>query len=331
MNHFLKIAAAVTAVMAAVACVHEYPSEDGGSGRVDTKITLTTSPAFTHSSILGTRNQERFECMYFVVEFHENEFGPTPVLRREIGALKDDNGSATVQLEEQLAPGKYKCVAYAVAAHDTDGTGSIYSLDDLSNIGFDGEYPGNTDAKESYETRFDLEVTADGGVEMTQLMSSPMSSVEVISTDVEEFIKHESVRLEMKENDSRVDTWHWDDYYAVWKYDLYYPVRYNAYTGLPNKAETEVSFRADIVPQSNTEASLGMDYIFVNGQTSKINLSLEVYDKDNTLINSYYGIEVPIERGKTTIIRGEYLTNRKEPGIGIDPDFDGDINITLPD
>lgn len=334
MKSLLKIFTALTAVVAAVSCVHEYPSEEVNPTLVDTKITLTTSPAFTHSSILGTRNGESFDCMYFVVEIHENDFGPEPLIRREMGAAKDANGSATIELNEKLAAGKYKCVAYAVAANDTDGTGSIYSLDDLSNIGFDGEYPGNTDAKESYEIRFDLDITSDewfSRAEVSKLMSSPMGSVEVISTDVEEFIKHEMTRLDQKGNDSRVDLWQWEDYYVLWKYDLYYPVRYNAYTGLPNKAETAVSFKADIVPQSETEASLGFDYIFVNGESSQVTLSLEVYDKNNTLLNVYSGINVPLERSKTTIIRGEYLTNRKDPGIGIDPGFDGDIDINLPD
>ena len=336
MNHLSKLSAAAAAMFAAVACVHEYPSEEIAPATVDTRITLTTAPAFTHSSILGTRNQERFDFMYFVVELHEDEFGPSPVVRREVGTPKNDGGAASIELNEKLAPGKYKCVAYAVAANDTEGSGSIFMLDDLSNINFGEQYVGNTDAKESYEIRFDLEVSGDSPVEqiaVEQVMSSPMGSVEIITTDVEEFIKNEISRLDYtpSETDSRADTWQWGNYYVIWKYDLFYPVHYNAYTGLPNKAETEISFRADIVQQSDTEASLGLDYIFVNGQESQINISLEVYDMQDNLINTYSGINVPIERGKTTIIRGEYLTNRKEPGIGIDPDFDGEINITLPD
>lgn len=322
-------------MLVAVACVHEYPSEEITTTTVDTRITLTTAPAFTHSSILGTRNQQQFDCMYFIVELHEDEFGPSPAVRREIGTPKDENGVASLELNEKLAPGKYKCVAYAVAANDTDGNGSIFMLDDLSNINFGEQYVGNTDAKESYEIRFDLEVTGnpDEQIAVEQIMSSPMGSVEVITTDVEEFIKNEISRLDYtpSEPDSRADSWQWGNYYVIWKYDLFYPVHYNAYTGLPNKAETEISFRADIVQQSDNEASLGLDYIFVNGQESQINLTLEIYDKEDNLINTYAGINVPIERGKTTIIRGEYLTNRKEPGIGIDPDFDGEIDITLPD
>lgn len=334
MKTLLKTVAVLAALLATVSCVHEYPSEEVNPTLVDTKITLTTTPTFTNSSIQGTRNGESFDCMYFVFELHDGDYGPTPKIRREVSVLKDVDGSATLELNETLPAGQYKCVAYAVAASDLNQSGVIYSLDDLSNINFGDVYPGNTDAKESYEARFDLNVASDDWFsrnEVMQSLVSPMGCIEVISTDVEEFIKHEMTRLENDGAGTRVDLWQWEDYYVLWKFDMYHPTRYNAYTGLPNKAETAVSFKADIVPQSETEASLGFDYIFVNGQKSQVSLTLEVYDKKNTLLNVYSGIEVPIERGKTTIVRGEYLTNRKNPGVGIDPEFDGEINITLPD
>ena len=48
-------------------------------------------------------------------------------------------------------------------------------------------------------------------------------------------------------------------------------------------------------------------------------------------MNRIEGIDLPIVRGKLTTIRDEFLTRDYAPGIGIDPGFDGDINITIPD
>ncbi len=332
---------ALSAALLAVSCVHEYPEDPAVDPTlIDTRITLKTEQSFTHSSILGSRGDGAgYDFMYYVVELHKDQYGEEPVLRREIGARKNGDGSTTVELDVQLHAGSYKGVAYAVAAENADGQGKIFRLDDLTSIGYGDAYPGNTDAKESYEVRFDLNLPADvwlSTYEATELLQSPMGSVEVTSTDAAEFVKHEIARLEslnQKGPDSRSEEMdiEWSNYYVKWSFDMYYPISYNAYTGLPNKAEREVSFVADIVPQNDTEASLGFDYIFVNGQKSQVSLSLELYDKENNLLNVYSGIEVPVERGKTTIIRGEYLTNRKEPGIGIDPGFDGDITIVLPD
>ncbi len=329
----------ILSVLLTVSCVHEYPEDYGGIDptEIDTKITLRTEQKFTHTSIASSRAEESFDFMYFIVELHEDEYGATPLFRREIGVQKFLDGSTAIELHEKLHAGHYKCVAYAMAANSTDGTGRIFQTSDLSNIGYSGSYPGNTDAKECYETRFDIDLSPSewyASTEVTNLLNTPMGSVEVISTDVNEFIQNEISRNEANAapgDDTRVDLWQWDDYYVVWKYDQYYPVRYNLYTGLPNQALREVSFRATIVPQSDTEASLGFDYIFVNGQTSQVSLTLEVYDKNNTRLNVYSGIKVPIERGRTTVIRGEYLTNRQESGVGIDPGFDGDISVELPD
>lgn len=332
-----KTIVALTALLSA-SCVHEYPDGAGTDPKaIQTQITLKTQTTFTHSSTLA-REREDFGHMYFVVELHEEAFGDTPLLRREIGVPRAADGSATITLNETLHAGNYKCIAYATPAQAADGSGRIFSLKDLEAISHEGEYQGSTDAKECYEIRFDLPLSADrwfGTYESTHLLESPMGSIEVISADAEEFIKLEIARLEglrqqQQDGKSRAD-WQWSDYYVIWSFNMYHPVGYNAYTGLPNKAEQAVSFRSEITPQNEKEASLGFDYVFVNGPQSQVNLTLQIYDKDNTLLNVYSGIEVPIERGKTTIVRGEYLTNRKESGIGIDPEFDGDITIVLPD
>ena len=102
--------------------------------------------------------------------------------------------------------------------------------------------------------------------------------------------------------------------------------------GCPNKAEREVSFVADIVPQNDTEASLGFGlYLRERAKVAGVAFRWSSMTRRIICLMSIPVSRSPVERGKTTIIRGEYLTNRKEPGIGIDPGFDGDITIVLPD
>ena len=82
---------------------------------------------------------------------------------------------------------------------------------------------------------------------------------------------------------------------------------------------------------SSQEAHLGSDFIFVNGEESAVNVNLRVLDEQGTVINEVQGIEVPIARGKLTSIRDEFLTQSYAPGIGIDPEFDGNIEVVIPD
>lgn len=114
-------------------------------------------------------------------------------------------------------------------------------------------------------------------------------------------------------------------------YAGYFPSGFNAYTNKPNDARTGMWFECNMTPLTNKEAHLASDYIFVNGSESAVKVDLTIRDSEGNLLNRIEGIDVPIVRGKLTTIRDEFLTRDYAPGIGIDPGFDGDINITIPD
>ena len=108
-------------------------------------------------------------------------------------------------------------------------------------------------------------------------------------------------------------------------------LKYNAYTNKPNDARTGMSFVCSMRPLSDKEAHLASDYIFVNGADSAVTVNLAIRDGEGNLLNEVGGINVPVVRGKLTVIRDEFLTSSYAPGIGIDPGFDGEIDIVIPD
>lgn len=73
-------------------------------------------------------------------------------------------------------------------------------------------------------------------------------------------------------------------------------------------------------------AELGFDYVFVNGHESSVTVSVEIYDRDGTLLSRSQPISVPLVRNKVTIVRGKFLTVKAEGGVSIDADFDGEYN-----
>ena len=321
MRLFLLKMLSLSAIFFSIACVREYAKgEEVDPTNIETTIRLYTQPEFTHSTF-AARGENTY--MYFIVEIYKDKIEGTPVVRREFGVHKQTDGSSSLELTEKLHAGHYKVIAWTVCTENMDGTGSLFSLTDLSNIEYLEEYIGSTDKKECYATQFDMDLSANewyATAEFTKEMLCPMGSVEIITTDLQEFIKQIGMHAQSL-----------DGYYLKWNYGLYFPVGYNAYTALPNKAETHVSFKSTIAPRSETEASLGFDYIFVNGHQTHITVTLSLYDKNNKLTNIYSDIKIQLERGKTTVIRGEFLTNRKDSGIEINPDFDGNIDIVLPD
>ena len=49
------------------------------------------------------------------------------------------------------------------------------------------------------------------------------------------------------------------------------------------------------------------------------------------ILNSYSGLTAEINKGETSVIRGDFLTTSNKSGIGIDTGFEDEINIQLPD
>lgn len=339
----MKVRQKILALLTAVAlpqlssCVHEYPQYPGvNPTAVDLSITLDTDPSVTEGSVLAGRKSGEASCMYFVVEIYEGGFEGEPVVRRELAVRCADDGSSQVRFTETLPAGDYKVAAFAACAEDIYGGGCMYDVDDLSAITFrNPEYEGALDLKECYDARFDIRLSSDlwyQAVEVQRTLTSPMGRLEIVSTDAEEFLtKAQGMPSAGPQPPFVMDESNWEEYRVRWDYVLYFPVGYNVLAGLPNKAETRVSFTSGIEPVSEGSVLLGYDYVFVNGEQTSVSVTLSLLDGEGELINTYSGLQATLYKGRTTVIYGEYLTQNRGSGIGIDPGFDGNIDITLPD
>ena len=267
-------------------------------------------------------------AMWFVVNIYKGNESGTPVYSTQVGVEKDTSGIATLHLDDiSLQPGKYNVVAWAMASSKMDSPADGFHFDDLSAVMFSPSYYGNSNAKECYEARFNIDVpdtlTSDT-VKFNETMHTPMAAVQIVTTDADAFLQSQSPSTATRAQLS--------DYSIKWQYDLYCPTGYNVLQGVPNKSETGIGFSSPLTAISSQEASLGFDYIFVNGEKSNVTLSLYVIDnKTRKVVNQYMGITVPLERGKATIIKDKFLTSRKNSGAGINPGFNGNIDITIPD
>ena len=101
--------------------------------------------------------------------------------------------------------------------------------------------------------------------------------------------------------------------------------------GVPFDATTGVNFVSSI-SETSTEgdgtATLGWDYVMVNGEESSVTMALGLYNDEGQLVGQSSTLNVPIKRGGITVVKDDFLTKTASGGgIGIDPSFDGDINI----
>lgn len=305
-----------------VSCVHEYPDDepvDPTNVAVTLKLSTTEPFEFVSRATDGTSRY-----MHYIVEIYKDDYQGTPVLRKEVTVKKQDGGSS-LTLEFPLHSAHYKVAAWA-SVSDEKGSNSLFSTAKLSAVTLVGNYTGNMLDKECYDARFDIDLSNTGWNEsrsISQKLTSPMAGIEIISTDVSQF---QNTQNGLWSVESLSDTW-WQNYYLKWAYDMYFPTSYNVYTGMPNKVATQVAFRSEIKRLSDKEVSLGYDYVFVNGQKANQYISLSLYRRDDLLLNTYEGIDASLERGKLTTIKGEFLTRKHSSGMGIDPGFDGSIDI----
>ncbi len=114
-------------------------------------------------------------------------------------------------------------------------------------------------------------------------------------------------------------------------YSGFLPNRYSVPRGVPFDATTGVNFISSI-SETSTEgdgtATLGWDYVMVNGEESSVTMALGLYNDEGQLVGQSATLNVPIKRGGITVVKDDFLTKTAGGGgIGIDPSFDGDINI----
>ena len=168
----------------------------------------------------------------------------------------------------------------------------------------------------------------------TVYMHRPLARYEFISTDVDEFIKYLSAYWAGKGESrggtdsralSRSDL---ENFRVVFRYNTYMPSAYNAFTDLPVDSWTGMSFESTM--DINDEGIvLGFDHMFIEDGTGGVNVSVEVYNEDNEKIAQTPSIDVPLQRGKYTVVKGEFLSSFSTGGVIVNPGFDGDYNIEI--
>ena len=121
-----------------------------------------------------------------------------------------------------------------------------------------------------------------------------------------------------------------EDFTVQLGYTGYFPTGFNVVSNRPNEAVTGIQFTSVPIVISNNEACLAFDYVLVNGTESSVTLEMVICNEKGQEVNRVGGVEVPVRRNRITTVRDAFLTREFAPGIGINPGFDGEINVVVP-
>lgn len=318
--------AAVLAVFSLLgsSCVHEWP--DPGCGE-PYRLRLEFDTSWETMSYDYTRAQAtETQMVYTIRAFALTDGGDIDRDNyREVTFSRDISGGYDCDTSIDLGAGRYRVMAWA--GFTTDGR-QYYDTADFAGITVDTDpYSGDTDLRDAFRGWTDIEIpamargTEDAGAVIE--MARPLARYEFISTGLGEFLEEEGELVGK--------TVTLDDYYVVVSYPQFMPNSYNMFTSRPNDSLTGISFEGALSPYGDDEALLGFDYVFVNGSDASVEVRVSVYRKaDGQLVSRTPMVRVPLKRSFNTVVKGSFLLRKSSGGVGINPDYDGDINISAP-
>lgn len=259
---------------------------------------------------------------------------------REFVFTKDITEGYDHETTLDLAAGDYRIMVWSDLV-ENDDVDPYHDAGDFAEITLQGDHRGNDDYRDAFRGTGDISLTADvaeyvpGTLEIT--MQRPLAKFEFITNDLAEFIQKEGLRIAEKnggaksasENDpaTRVNV---EDYKVAFHYVGFMPDTYSMLTDKPVDSSTGVMFQSDLKELNDREASLGFDYVFVNGTESAVTVQVGLYDKEGTRLSLTEPIRVPLRRNHHTVLRGKFLMSEASGGVTINPDFDGDHNLIFP-
>ncbi len=323
--------------------VLEFPEGEGADPTlVNLTLNFEVDPQIVPYSSGGRSeaSETDWDDVRWIVEVFRDEISGEPVEKRILSSEQAADGHHKIQTNLSLHAARYHIVTWADYVNNGSTADKYYIVNSLASIKIpeNGKYIGNEDYKATYVAKqeVDLRNYADQWnetVNTTVTLRLPMAKIEFITTDIDKFLDEQAGRREKMGNntDNALQKVDLSKIQIQVEYAGFFPSGFNVYTNKPNDARMGVYFECFMKPLTNKEAHLASDYIFVNGSESAVKVNLIIRDVDGTLLNKVENINVPIVRGKLTTIRDEFLTRNYAPGIGISPDFDGEINVVIPD
>lgn len=280
----------------------------------------------------ATRNDlsNRYDIRYTVNVYRQNTKTNSDPLYQYV-FTKDDISQLNNTITLRLIKGNYRFVVWTDYVNQDSQKDLIYDTYSFNDISLSSsEYVGGTDLKDCYEGIVESEVS-NTTREAEINMQRPVGKYKFISTDIEEFKSKIIATKGINSNTNRSDenTVNLSDYKVYFRYNGYFPTNYNILTSKPIDSKAGIYYISDIRQLNDSEVELGFDYAFVNGTESTLSISLEIHDAENNIIAHSSPINVPIVRGKQTIVKSKFLTSDMSGGVAIIPDYDGEFNFIV--
>ena len=328
--------------------IHDFPGKDiADPTLIDVDIYLKLKQPL----IMPNQDEEKTEITSLhiakgyrrrvLVEVYKFDDPKTPVLRAK-QVIENDVllSDGKVCINAKLNATKYEVLVWVDYIKKEDVVDKFYNThrkDGLHNISYitysQSEVDSDRDERTcAYGSTF-LDLTeyrdewnfhADTDVNLKW----PIARYMLIASDVDKYV----TKVQTKSQDFTKSSI--EDYTCKVTYNGFFvPSGINASTGDLSDAKTGITYDADVhIDEVSGEVVVGMGYPFVaKDVVSKVDITVSIYDENGELVNTNGDVKFDVERGKFSIYRGELFTRSISPGVTVDQNYDGVIDVVLPD
>lgn len=237
--------------------------------------------------------------------------------------LGDSGYDHTVQLTLPDKTGKYVIAAWS-QLKELEQQPPYYNTADFQNISLISEhFEANTEYRDAFSDTIHVNMDRKEAL-YAMTMTRPLGKYELVTTDLSEFLDKETERRMLPSRASA------DDYTVKITHVYYYPSAYSVMQDELRNVFSSWSFTTGIVVTGDSEASIGSDYFLESADGGGAQIMVEVYDSNNEKVASTPVFTAPVVRDRHTLLRGAFLSMEGHGGVGIDPDYEGDHNLTIP-
>lgn len=340
----LRLLLALSAMLTLLTgCVHEFP-ELPEFVTVRLKLHYNTDmpqweyPITEARSVVPTKTVQTSGEMRYIVRFYPLARSSRSQVSMEYVFTRNVADGYDTELPVVVPAGDYTVMVWSDLTENSGGDFRFYNADDFSQIVLQGDkHEGNNDYRDAFRGTYDISLVTDITEKVPETvdieMVRPIAKYEFVTTDVEAFIDKEVraavSRGEMQpaEAPSRgIDL-------SKYRVEIYYvgfmPNTFNMFTDKPSDSTTGISFPGRISMLDDSEASLGFDYVFVNGVESAVTVQVGIFNEEGERLSLSNPVNVPLLRSKHTLLKGKFLMQNASGGVSIDASYSGDHNIIL--
>ena len=265
----------------------------------------------------------KYDLRYILEVYSAEDNGTGENIARErLYSFKDEY--APTEFQVRLVPNRtYKFVVWADFVLEGTQADLYYNTANLRAISAitTGDWNAMNEARDAYFVSQNLDIKKDVAQNLT--LKRPLAKIRVVTTDKEHWTKYsQPSRVEVKYYESELS----NVFNAVnGQIDTTQPLQKLTYDVVYDDAESQYN-------ETVTHKTLFTDYLFVKPAPDQtpIHFTMDVYEGDNhdVLVRSNdFCTEIPIKRNHLTTIYGDILTTMSDITVGINDNFDLEVNV----